>query len=120
MRRFTAAAMVALGLVGMFVALAGTLGPRLENLFQKPGPSSAVADYAGDWECETISLDLHIVADGPGLSVTGLDAGEVRFVRDSERQPFREVGGERRMMCQYKHLTLFLADGKDYGFRLRQ
>jgi len=119
-RRFLAAALVALGLVGMFVAIAGTLGPHLEHMFQRPSPPSAVADYVGDWECETLSLDLHVIADGPTLSVTGLDTGEIRFVRDNDRQPFHEVDGERQMMCQYKHLSVFLADGKEYGFRLRQ
>ena len=112
--------MVALGLVGMFVAIAGALGPHLDHMLQRPSPASAVADYVGDWECETRNIDLRIVADGPGLSVTGLDSGETRFVRDNDRQPFHETDGERQMMCQYKHLTLFLPDGKEYGFRLRE
>jgi len=111
--------MVALGLVGMFVAIAGTMGPHLEHLFQKPSPPSAVADYVGDWECETLTLDLHIIADGQGLSVTGLDTGATRFVRDNDRQPFHEANGERQLMCQYKHLTVFLANRKEYGFRPR-
>lgn len=120
MRRFLAAAAVALGLVGFFVAVAGVLGPHFQHFAQRPIPPSTTSEYVGDWECETRNLDLHITGSGQQLTVSNLDTTPVVFERQNDSQPFHEKGGERQMRCKYKHLSVTLADGKEYGFRLRE
>jgi len=119
-RRFFASAMVALGLVGFFVAVAGVLGPRLNHWMDRPIQPSTTAEYVGDWECETRNLDLHISGSGQQLTVNNLDETPVTFERQNDSQPFREKDGRREMRCKYKHLSVTLADGKEYGFRLRE
>lgn len=120
MRRFLAAAAVAFGLVGFFVAVAGVLGPHLQHVARRPIQPSETSEYVGDWECETRNLDLHISGSGQQLTVSGLEANPVTFERQRDDQPFLEKGGERQLRCKFKHLLLTLADGKEYGFRLRQ
>lgn len=120
MRRFLAAAVVALGLVGFFVAVAGVLRSGLLHSAQGPIPASTTSEYVGDWECETRNLDLHITGSGQQLTVSNLDNTPVTFERQNDSQPFQEKGGERKMLCKYKHLSVTMADGKEYGFRLRE
>ncbi|MFN8611281.1 MAG: hypothetical protein U0931_27300 [Vulcanimicrobiota bacterium] len=120
MRRFLADLLVAAGLVGVFVAIAGALGPHFRHLTHHSTTATATADYVGDWDCETRALSLHITGSGQQLRVTGLDAEEAIFARENDRQPFHEKDGERTMLASLKHLTVTLADGKEYGFLLRQ
>ncbi|MBN9417277.1 MAG: hypothetical protein J0I12_17660 [Candidatus Eremiobacteraeota bacterium] len=121
MRRFLAAAAVAFGLVGFFVAMAGVFGPHLHHVMAPAIEPSSTADYCGDWESETLHVDLHISSPGQQkLNVTGLDTSTVTFSRAADNQAFHEDGGERQMRCKYEHLSLTLADDKEYGFRKRQ
>lgn len=120
MRRFLSAAAVAFGLVGFFVAVAGLFGPHLHHVIERPIPASSTSDYVGDWECETRNLDLHISGDGQQLTVTGLDASPVTFERGADTQPFHEKDGERQLRAKFNHLSVTLADGHEYGFRLRE
>lgn len=121
MRRFFASAAIAFGLVGIFVAMAGAFGPHLHHVMAPPVEPSQTADYVGDWESETLHVDLHISAPKQQqLNVTGLDPSAVTFSRTAENQAFHEDGGERQMRCKYDHLSLTLGDGKEYGFRKRQ
>lgn len=122
MRRLLADALVALGLVGIFVAIAGIFGPRWQP---KPSPTqvvvtTATSDYIGTWDCDTLTLSLTITGEAQRLSVTGLDSTPVIFVRDNTKQPFREEAGQRSLLVYLKHLTLTLNDGRQYGFSLRQ
>ncbi len=120
MKRFLSSAAVAFGLVGFFVALAGLFGPHLHHMMERPVAPTTTSDYVGDWECDTRNLDLHITASGQQLTVSGLDVAPVTFERESDSQPFHEKNGERQLRAIFKHLTVTLADGKEYGFRLRE
>lgn len=109
-------ALVALGLLGMFVAIAGALGPHFHHMTQAATVATPIADYEGTWDCRTITLTLKISIQGDQLVVTNLDSEPAVFVRDSDQKPFHEKGGERTMIARYNHLSLTLADGKEYDF----
>lgn len=116
MRRLLADALVALGLLGLFVAIAGALGPHFHHMTQASTVATPIVDYEGTWDCRTITLTLKIEIQGQQLVVTNLDNEPAIFERDSEQKPFHEKGGERLMIARYNHLTLTLADGKEYDF----
>lgn len=120
MRRKVASFLIAMGMVGCFIAIAGALGPHFRHMTQRATIPTPIGDYIGDWDCETLSLSLHISGEGQELTVTGLDSEDAVFTRPDDRHPFHEKDGERTMLAGLKHLTVTLADGKEYGFTLRE
>jgi hypothetical protein len=109
-----------MGMVGCFLAIAGALGPHFRHMTQRSTVATPIGDYIGDWECETITLSLHITGEGQELTVAGLDSDDAVFTRPDDYHPFHEKDGERTLLASLGHLTVTLADGKEYGFTLRQ
>lgn len=113
--------LVALGMLGVFVAIAGALGPHFHHMTQTATVATPIGDYEGTWDCRTLTLTLKIDIQGQQLAVSNLDEdGPAIFERDSENKPFHEKDGERTMIARYNHLTLTLADGKEYDFERHQ
>jgi hypothetical protein len=108
------------GLLLVFVAGGAFLKQRLPALQQHSSAPTRAADYVGDWQSETVSLDLHIESQGDLLQVSGLDVEPLVFERASPQAPYQQRGGTRQLVRQWKRLQLRQGDGSLLELRLRE
>lgn len=105
-------------LLALFVGVGMVLRRRVPVVETALGAGQP-ADYVGDWQCDSASLDLHIEAQGDGLLITGLEDQPVVFGRSGPKEPFVQPGGSRRLARGYQRLRLHQRDGQTLEFRLR-
>lgn len=106
-------------LLSLFLAGGAYLRQRLPAL-QAPAVGGQVADYVGDWQCATVSLDLHVESQGEQLQVSGLETEPVVFERANPESAYQQRGGTRQLRHSWKRLQLVQPDGQILEFRLRE
>ena len=106
-------------LLSLFLVAGAYLRQRLPAL-QAPGVRLPVPHHVGDWQCPTVSLDLHVESQGEQLQVSGLETDPVVFERANPESVFQQRGGTRQLRHSWKRLQLVQGDGQVLEFRLRE
>ena len=118
MKRRLTIGLVVLALLALFVA-GGSVLRRQVPAWQPATSGGSPGDYVGDWQCGTVSLDLHIESQAQQLQVTGLEARPVVFERSSPQAPFQQRGGLRQLWLKSGKLQLRQGEDAPLEFELR-